>query len=565
MKSKLSKVAIIMASVLSLAACGVQNGNDTSDGSVAQEETVQAGNTEDKNLPGTVEETVENSGNQGNEADIHTGREMVNPDDIIYADSYQFEKLTYGDMEEMDFAYLLEVEDAGGCEGIYVKTDLSGYSGSGYLDITDNTAFSIKVDIPASQYYRITVRHCAGDHKENPLYFNGLKVMDIVSEKGNWVETTVDGVFLEKGENIITLGAGWSWFSMDAIEIEDGEALSDDIFTGVSDTLSNPYANLKTQNIYQYLKAIYGYRTLAGQCTNYGTNTETDALYQGLGKYPALRTFDFIYDSLSFCKNKPAAKDVDLAIDWSKEGGLVVFDWHWYAPCKECEFYAEKTSFTLSNAVTEEEVALLDYETVQQMYADGTIGIETVMLIADIDNISSLMQRMEDENVTVLWRPLHEASGGWFWWGASGEDAYKWLWELMYERMTNYHKLDNLIWVWNGQNADWYPGDAYCDIVSMDIYGNPHDYGANPATLAELAGWADNGKLVALSECGTMPDPELIIRDKAYWLWFAVWNWDFIVVNGTTELSDAYTSFDMMDKVYNSDVIITRDELPDFD
>ena len=34
--------------------------------------------------------------------------------------------------------------------------------------------------------------------------------------------------------------------------------------------------------------------------------------------------------------------------------------------------------------------------------------------------------------------------------------------------------------------------------------------------------------------------------------------------NGTTELSDAYTSFDMMKKVYNSDVIITRDELPDF-
>ena len=69
---------------------------------------------------------------------------------------------------------------------------------------------------------------------------------------------------------------------------------------------------------------------------------------------------------------------------------------------------------------------------------------------------------------------------------------------------------------------------------------------------------------VTMSECATMPDPDLIVRDNAYWLWFAVWNWDFIVKNGTTELSDAYTSFDMMKKVYNSDVIITRDELPDF-
>lgn len=35
--------------------------------------------------------------------------------------------------------------------------------------------------------------------------------------------------------------------------------------------------------------------------------------------------------------------------------------------------------------------------------------------------------------------------------------------------------------------------------------------------------------------------------------------------NGTTELSDEYTSFEMMKKVYNSKVVITRDELPDFD
>ena len=65
-----------------------------------------------------------------------------------------------------------------------------------------------------------------------------------------------------------------------------------------------------------------------------------------------------------------------------------------------------------------------------------------------------------------------------------------------------------------------------------------------------------------MSECATMPDPDLIVRDNAYWLWFAVWNWDYIVLLGTTHLSDKYTSFDMMEKVYNSEVIITRDEFP---
>ncbi len=492
-----------------------------------------------------------------------TGRAKVDPADITYASSYNFEKLTYSGIEKMDFCTVAEAETARENAGVSLKTDKKGYSGEGYIDISDNTAFELSVDIPASQYYKITVRHCAGSHKENPLLFNGLKVMDIVSENGEWVETTVDGVFLEKGRNKVTLGEGWSWFSMDSIRIENGESISDSIYEGIDDTLCNPYANLKTQNIYQYLKAVYGKRTLAGQCTDYGNNTETDALYLGIGKYPAVRAFDFIFDSMSFCHGEPQAKDVDLAIQWSNDGGLVVYDWHWYAPYGECSFYSKDTSFSLANAVTDVDLSKVDDAELEALYANGKISAEAYYIVKDIDNISALMQRMEDANVTVMWRPLHEASGGWFWWGASGADAYKWLWKLMYHRMTDYHELDNLIWVWNAQSADWYPGDEYCDISATDIYNPAYDYSTSPGLLAEMSGWSD-GKLVTMSECATMPDPDLIVRDNAYWLWFAVWNWDFIVKNGTTELSDAYTSFDMMKKVYNSDVIITRDELPDF-
>lgn len=95
---------------------------------------------------------------------------------------------------------------------------------------------------------------------------------------------------------------------MDYIRIENGTTIEEDFYQMNKGLLTNPYANLKTQNIYQYLQAVYGKRTLAGQCTNYGNNTETDALYNGLGKYPAVRTFDFIFDSYSYCKGKPSAK-----------------------------------------------------------------------------------------------------------------------------------------------------------------------------------------------------------------------------------------------------------------
>ncbi len=477
------------------------------------------------------------------------------------AESYNYEKLSFEGIDEMEFNCLIEAEDN---SRLSVQTDKTGYSGRGYIDITNNKALKVNVDIPANQYYKITVRHCAEGHKENPLLFNDAKVMDIYSEAGDWAETTVNGIFLEKGSNEITLGDGWSWFSLDSVLIEKGEPLSDEIYENVTKELCNPNANKKTKKIYRYLTEIYGKRTLSGQCTDYGNNTETDALYLGLGKYPAVRTFDFIYDSMSFCHNNPSAKDAELAIDWSREGGLVAFDWHWYAPYGKCEFYTEKTDFMLSNAVTDKNLAQLDLVEIEKMYNEGEISVEAFKIVEDIDNISSLMKGMEKENVTVMWRPLHEASGGWFWWGASGADSYKWLWKLMYERMTDYHKLNNLIWVWNGQDKDWYPGDEYCDIAAIDIYNNAHDYGTSPATLEDITGWTGGRKLVTMSECATMPDSDLIVRDNAYWLWFAVWNWDYIVVNGTTELSEAYTSLDMMKKVYSSEVIITRDELPNF-
>ncbi len=41
-------------------------------------------------------------------------------------------------------------------------------------------------------------------------------------------------------------------------------------------------------------------------------------------------------------------------------------------------------------------------------------------MVRDIDAIASLLKRLQDHGVTVLWRPLHEAAGGWFWWGAGG-------------------------------------------------------------------------------------------------------------------------------------------------
>ena len=535
--------AVLSAAMIILTACA-----DTSSSQAQSSDSNQTSSTD----------------STASEAAVPAERRLVDASEITYASSFTFDKMLPEGVEKAEFSVDIEAETAEEKKGALIRPD-DDASGESYTDISDNTAFSLTVDIPASQYYSISVVHKASGHKENPLLFNGEKVMDIVSESGDWQTSTADGIFLNKGTNTITLGSGWSYFSIDKISVKNGESISDSIYSSVTPTLSNKYANLKTQNIYQYLLAVYGKRTLTGQCTNHGKNTETDAIFKQFGKYPAVRTFDFIFDSPNYNKGNSDGKDTDLAIQWSKDGGLVVFDWHWFAPSGKVEFYTEKGDFKLSSAVTDQDIATLPLDEIKTLADTGKISEECYALVSDIDHIASLLQKLEDNNVTVLWRPLHEASGGWFWWGASGAEDYKWLWKLMYQRMTDLFELDNLIWVWNAQSGDWYPGDEYCDICALDIYNEAHDYGVSAAAFTELSGWAGNSKLVTMSECATMPDPELIVRDNAYWLWFAVWNGDYLVKAKTTHLSDAYTSLEMMQKVYTSEEMITRDQLPDFD
>lgn len=109
------------------------------------------------------------------------------------------------------------------------------------------------------------------------------------------------------------------------------------------------------------------------------------------------------------------------------------------------------------------------------------------LLMADIDAIAEQLLILKEAKVPVLFRPLHEASGGWFWWGASGPEAYKELYRLLYDRLTNEYGLDNLIWVWNGQDAEWYPGDEYVDIIGEDIYPGERVYQSQIASYLNAA------------------------------------------------------------------------------
>ena len=104
---------------------------------------------------------------------------------------------------------------------------------------------------------------------------------------------------------------------------------------------------------------------------------------------------------------------------------------------------------------------------------------------ADLDKVAVGLSQLQDAGVVVLWRPLHEMNGDFFWWsfGKTGrvtQNEYKKLWIYMFNYFTKEKKLNNLLWVYSPNAALWengvkdtdyyYPGTNYVDIVGMDYY-----------------------------------------------------------------------------------------------
>jgi mannan endo-1,4-beta-mannosidase len=312
----------------------------------------------------------------------------------------------------------------------------------------------------------------------------------------------------------------------------------------IASQLVDPDATPRTQGLMRYLVSVYRTKILSGQ----QSRADADYLKTLTGRHPAIVGFDLMNYSPSRVERGSQSTDVDEAIAWSRdEGGIVTLSWHWNAPADLVDsdewpwwkgFYTKGTTFDFARAIYDRS------------------STERRLLIRDIDAIAVQLARLEDAGVPVLWRPLHEASGEWFWWGAHGPQAYIQLWRLLYDRLANHHRLHNLIWVWNGQHRDFYPGDAYVDIVAEDIYDAERDYEPQEAKYREASRYTSMPKLVALSETGALLDPVRLVASAARWSWFTLWSGDF--ARAQTWNEDA-----MKREVYGSDFVITLDELPD--
>jgi mannan endo-1,4-beta-mannosidase len=126
----------------------------------------------------------------------------------------------------------------------------------------------------------------------------------------------------------------------------------------------------------------------------------------------------------------------------------------------------------------------------------------------------------------------------------------------MYDRMVNHHGLHNLIWVWTREpnDEDWYPGDEYVDLVGRDVYKDG-DHSSQVLEFSDMNTRYGGKKLLTLSETGSFPDVDNLLKDGAAWSWYMPW------YGGYTK-DGRYNSLDLWKRMFAHEYVITLDEMP---
>ena len=221
----------------------------------------------------------------------------------------------------------------------------------------------------------------------------------------------------------------------------------------------DPNASAKTKAVLDYLTNLptgSSNRIISGQYTENRSSTSSTScsgsascndisiIYNATGKYVGFMGLDWTFSNLSN----------QSVIDYWNAGGLIQVGTHIDNPG------------TGGNAWDTTNVDITKLTTA------GTT--ENTRLINFLNGVATHLLALQNAGVVVLFRPLHEMNGGWFWWTTIGQTNYKTLWNYVFNYMTTTKNLHNLLWVWspNGSlDSGWYPGHNYVDVISVDLYG----------------------------------------------------------------------------------------------
>ena len=186
------------------------------------------------------------------------------------------------------------------------------------------------------------------------------------------------------------------------------------------------------------------------------------------GDYPAVFGWDLggiENESLVNLDSVPFADMKKYALEVYSKGGINTFSWHLNNPLTGGNAWDVSRKDVVRSILTE--------------------GETRTVYIAWLDRVAAFLSSLKNEKgepIPVIFRPFHEQTGSWFWWGktlcTAGE--FSKLWQFTFTYLTETKKLHNLVFAFStggdftttDEFADRYPGDKFVDIVGFDIYQN---------------------------------------------------------------------------------------------
>lgn len=270
-------------------------------------------------------------------------------------------------------------------------------------------------------------------------------------------------------------------------------------FKAVADT---PAEALKTrlEKTVESKKTMFGHHDDPAYGHTWSYQPGRSDVLEVSGRYPAVYSWDLggveTGDSVNL-DGVPFSFMKEQIAEQHRRGGINTFSWHTRNPIdgKDSWSVADKTI-------------------VAQMMKNPESYRKQLRLLADFFN------SLRDDNgnkIPVIFRPWHEHTGGWFFWGTPNttEEEYSFLWKEM-RKVLDSEGVDNVVWAYSPDRVSGeqqylarYPGDEFVDIMGIDIYHFDNEKGTKAyietadrglTVVEDLA--KKHGKIPAFTETG---------------------------------------------------------------
>ena len=224
---------------------------------------------------------------------------------------------------------------------------------------------------------------------------------------------------------------------------------------------SDPSATCQTQSLYQQLKNLRSNHLLFGHqnSTFEGIGWEDQSGFEdrsdcqeAVGDYPAVYGFDFVRGFV-FQRHTIRAHE---------RGAIITFSDH------------------MDNFKTRGGAWDAQNNSVADILETGSAAHNR--LIQHLNQVASFFNGLRDKDghlIPVIYRPFHENTGDWFWWGNPycTPEEYVALWQFTVNYLRNVRNVHHVLYAYSpsdpafrGGYEDRYPGDDYVDIIGFDSY-----------------------------------------------------------------------------------------------